>query len=518
MRKEATKPTQAPSPRPPGRKPSGSSRRWLYLFAALLIVAIGTFVLVQGGGSLLTPKPPSEALLLAAEGLDEIAIEAVFLPEENKVQVTHQMRLTNREDTPLEDIVLRTYANAFLAQETSPAAIEEFFDDCYPEGFSPGGLSLHSVSLGGNEAAYAYEDEAKTILSITPSALWQPGETLELSLAYDILIPKCSYRFGYSDGTYVLGNAFPLPGYLENGQWRRDDYFPLGDPFLSQCANYTLSITMPKGYSCAGSSFGVKDEDGNAVRYHFSAPGVRDFALSISNRYAMASAKAGDAVVTAFAFTEAGAKEALGYAVQAVTCYSENYGAYPYPHLAVAAVDFPFGGMEYPGLILLSKVLYDEGQQLEWACAHEVAHQWWYAVVGSDQYNHPWQDEALAEYSFLDYVGRYYGSQARADMIATRLQTAMEATVAKGVTPGSPIDRFADLAEYTLVVYRRGAALMVALETALGDSFHDFLRAYYSRYAFGMASRQDFEDTLAEVTGRDYSALIIDYLDTHISN
>ncbi len=103
-------------------------------------------------------------------------------------------------------------------------------------------------------------------------------------------------------------------------------------------------------------------------------------------------------------------------------------------------------------------------------------------------------------------------------MALSRFETAMRVTVPRGVTPGSPIDYFSTMSEYSLVVYRRGAALLVALDTALGDKLDDFLRTYYQRHAFQLASRDEFEQTLKDVTGQDWSALIVDYLDTYIAN
>ena len=95
----------------------------------------------------------------------------------------------------------------------------------------------------------------------------------------------------------------------------------------------------------------------------------------------------------------------------------------------------------------------------------------------------------------------------------------MRVTVPKGVTPGSPIDYFGDLPEYTLVTYRRGAALMVALENALGrEGFHEALRTYYTDNAFKLADRQAFKDALKKVSGSDWTALMEDYLDTYIMN
>ena len=225
-------------------------------------------------------------------------------------------------------------------------------------------------------------------------------------------------------------------------------------------------------------------------------------------------------LVTSYGLTTQGAWKALKYVRQALLCYSELYGAYPYRHLAVVAVDFPFGGMEYPGLVMIQKGLYesDSEQNLENVAAHEVAHQWWYAVVGSDQYFQPWQDEALAEFSLLDYTEKYYGREARESMAFSRFETAMRVTVPRGVTPGSPVDYFGTMSEYSLVVYRRGASLMVALNTALGDTFHEFLRTYYRQHAFQIASRDDFRQTLRQVSGQDWNALMVDYLDTYIAN
>jgi aminopeptidase N len=358
------------------------------------------------------------------------------------------------------------------------------------------------------------------VLRIALGSVWQPGQWIDISLEYVIQIPDCAFRFGAASGIYTLGNAFPILSVWENGAWRTEEYFPLGDPFYANCANYSVTLAVPRGYQCAGSAYGEKTETDGKWVFTFDAPAVREFALSISDRFATAQETVGDVLVTSYGLTTQTAWKALKYASQALVCFNEQYGAYPYRHLAIAAVDFPYGGMEYPSLVLIQKSAYeaDSEQSLETLIAHEVAHQWWYAVVGSDQFYQPWQDEALAEYALLDYTGKYYGKDARDNLAFSRFETAMRVTIPEGVTPGSPIDYFGSMSEYSLVVYRRGASLMVALETSLGDKFHDFLRTYYQRQAFRLSSRADFEQTLKEVSGQDWSALIVDYLDTYINN
>ena len=465
--------------------------------------------------------PAQQAVLTAAAlGLDDISISAAFSPDDNSLTATQSMRLQNRSGQALSDVVIRTYANAFSSEEYSPAAIEDVYDRCYYNGFTPGGITMMKVLADGQSARYSYDDAAKTVLRISLDAGWQPGEWVDIVLDYAIKIPYCNYRFGYSSGIYTLGNTFPVLSVWEDGSWRTEEYFPLGDPFYSNCANYSVTIAVPKGYLCAGSAYAEKSEKDGQWIFSFDAPAIRDFALAISDRFLTAQETVGNVLITSYALNAKDAQKALKYSRQALICFNELYGDYPYRHLAVANVDFPFGGMEYPGLILIQRALFgqENDTNLEIVAVHEVAHQWWYAVVGSDQYYQPWQDEALAEYSLLDYTARYYGQDARESIAFSRFETAMRVTIPRGVTPGSPIDYFGSMSEYSLVVYRRGAAMLVALDTALGDKFHEFLRAYYREHAFQLAGREDFVQTLKNVTGQDWSALMTDYLDTYIAN
>lgn len=175
--------------------------------------------------------------------------------------------------------------------------------------------------------------------------------------------------------------------------------------------------------------------------------------------------------------------------------------------------------MEYPAMAMIGASQLDAGgRTLEYVMAHEVAHQWWYAVVGSDGVNQSWQDEALCEFSLLDYVETVYGRAQRDELQRTRVESAMRVTVPRGITPGAPLTYFSSMSEYSLVVYNRGAAMLCALDQAMGGTLDDFLRAYYGRYAFSRASRRDFENLLAQHTGGDYGPLIVDYLDTSILN
>ncbi len=494
--------------------------RRIILALVLALIAALVYALLPDQGSKL-PTAPSAELLEIAQGMDSVTITAQFLPDSRQLSVNQQLTLDNRGADARDELVLRTYANAFQSPATSPIATEELYEECYPHGFSAGSLVMASARVARGEGVsspvdYRYLDDAKTVLTLPLDSPWQPGQQLCVELTYTLNIPRAAARFGENDGFWALGNAFALPAVYLDGAYLQDPYYPVGDPFVSECMDFIVRLSVPAGYTAAGSGWPTvtQNPDGGQT-YAFTAPAVRDFALCLSQEYHLAQGREDNVLITLYAREPDQAQKALDYARRAMACYARLFGAYPYPSLTLAQVEFPFGGMEYPALIMLSgEGMQAGGQQLEWVVAHEVAHQWWYAVVGSDQVNQAWQDEALAEYSVLEYVEQYYGKDDQERLRRARIDTAMHTTVPNAVTPGSPLSYFADMAEYALVVYGRGAYFLCDLDAALGGTLDDFLKAYYDSYQFQLASRVDFEALLQVYSGQDWGPLMVDYLDT----
>lgn len=502
-----------------------SRAAWLGLGALALTAVLVALWLCGIFSPVLDADAPGALLMQAQDGLDSIMIEAALDVEGRALSVTQRLRLQNRTGQSQAAAVLRAWPNAFQSPDTSPAAAEEdLYKSCYPDGFSAGALVMSYAGVAREDgaeaqAAHRYLDSAKTVLSVPIADGWQPGEVITVSLRYTVQVPRMAYRFGVSGGIWALGNCFAVPAIWEDGAWRTDAYAPVGDPFYTDCANYTVTVTVPEGYVCAGSGWpAVKTANGQSV-YRFTSPAVRDFGLVISDRFHMAQRKENGVLLTAYATDASRAREMLGYAARALACYATRFGAYPYPSYTLCEVDFPMGGMEYPAMAFIAaSQLTAGGQALEYVTAHETAHQWWYAVVGSDPWNQPWQDEALGEYSVLCYWEDTRGLAFRNEWEQAHMEAALRVTVPRGVTPGAPLDRFSTMSEYALVVYERGAAMLCALDRALPGGLDAALNAYYARYAFKRATREDFEALLRSVTGEDLSSLIRDYLDTYILN
>ena len=140
-----------------------------------------------------------------------------------------------------------------------------------------------------------------------------------------------------------------------------------------------------------------------------------------------------------------------------------------------------------------------EGEELAYTLAHETAHQWWYAAVGSDQTRNAWMDEGLAEYSALLFFGEapQYGIPAEARLGAARracdaLYTVQEQVFGEAdLRMSRPLSDFGSY-EYVVLTYDRGLLLFDTLRGAMGEKkFFSALRAYYKKYAGKIARPEE---------------------------
>ena len=140
---------------------------------------------------------------------------------------------------------------------------------------------------------------------------------------------------------------------------------------------------------------------------------MRDFYFTSSDRYELLDTQIGDTTLNVYAPAEADEQHelALRYAADAFESFSERFGPYPFTELDVVGIP-PLpgaGGVEYPGIVVVVVPEDPQSTFFEGATAHEVAHQWFYSVVGNDQIDEPWLDESLAQYATLLYYLDVYG-------------------------------------------------------------------------------------------------------------
>jgi aminopeptidase N len=172
--------------------------------------------------------------------------------------------------------------------------------------------------------------------------------------------------------------------------------------------------------------------------------------------------------------------------------------------------------MEYTGLLLIGEDLYqDQREFLTFLVAHEVGHQWWYAVVGNNPYRYPWLDEGLTEYGAFDYYRGVFGQPDAEDLLTGRWQIPFDWAATAGSAGGGSIDKSIDRpadtfdpTSYELLVYAKAALFFNALREQLGDEMYlQVLKTYYAENRYQIATPQTFLATAERVSGQNLNPL-----------
>jgi transcriptional regulator with XRE-family HTH domain len=343
-----------------------------------------------------------------------------------------------------------------------------------------------------------------------------PNGQVTLYLDFVLNLPKISpdaefskANIGYSKQAVSLGNWYPvLAHYRGEKGWYGLTCFEIGDPYVTDVADYHVTITTTQGVVVAGT--GQETHQGN--RWEYEAKQARSFAFAASDVYQVASGQTGGINVFSYYFpaNQDAGEAVLQTAIQAMDLFTELYGPYPYADYRLAETEFA-GGMEFSGLTFLGSAFFDQYDgtsrtPLIPLTAHEVSHQWFYGLVGNDQVTEPWLDEAPAEYSSYLYYERYLPDDTDWWWFYAVDQWA----------PAGKIDYlihiFRSNREYMDAVYRRGAMFMRDLRQTMGDpAFLGFLKEYQRRYAYQIATSRDFFRLVQEFTTADLIPLQEEY-------
>jgi hypothetical protein len=421
-------------------------------------------------------------------------------PGSGTLDGTERVRYTNHEQEPLGEIVFRLLPN------------------------TPGygaRMSVGAVTVAGSEVepAVSLSGSAVTVPLAEPLA---PGESVELTLTFDGTLPTdgtAGYaQYGYIEGVLALPNAYPLIPVYDDEGWNVELAPTHGDATFTDVALYTVRVTLPEDMVLATSGTIVDEVDnGDGTTTYTAASGpMRDFNLVASDAFKTASDEVDGVRVTSYyTGTEGSGRQALDYTAEALRVYQDRIGPYPFNELDVAATPTQAGGIEYPGLIVIAADLYgQEGGFFEFATVHEVAHQWWYGLVGSDQLDEPWLDEALTQYTSLLYYEDRYGPEAAQSVLESAFERPYQRLLEndEDMPAGLPVADYPE-ALYGAVVYGKGPLFFHELRQKVGDeAFERILRTYFEEHRYGIAYPQDLIEIAERVSGQELDALYQEWI------
>jgi len=401
--------------------------------------------------------------------------------------------------------------------------LKELYFRLYPNLPRYGGsMGIDGLAVNGQSVPFSYAAESTAIHIPLPKPLL-PGTKAMVELSFNLKVIESEGGYtlcGKNRGILSLPLFYPVLAVHDEGAgfppWHLEIAPSQGDVAFVETGLYLVTATVPSNVVVAGTGTVVTTTMSGQVEgwsdWHFVGGPRREFMLILSPDFQTASTDACGARVTSYFLPEdrGTGLTALHYAATALRIYCQHYGPYPYRDMAIVSAPLQHYGMEYPGLNLIGLDLYRQRRSdLEFLIAHEVAHQWWYSVVGNDPLNFPWLDEGLAEYSTYTYYQARYGTAAAEALLERRWRTPYHYAVEHGMDAAvnQPSSAFTGN-NYETMVYAKAALFFDALRREVGDeTYYRLLREYLDRYRYGIATPSDFLAVAEEVSGRDLGAI-----------
>ncbi|MEO6062116.1 MAG: M1 family aminopeptidase [Thermoflexales bacterium] len=419
------------------------------------------------------------------------SITLAISPDRRVVTGTQETRYVNREAEPLHALVLRLFPgtpNMGSVMRLSRVAVNGNLAPTLP-------ITLRSVA----DLAPIVDTAA---VSVPLAVALIPGAALTLTVAYTIQVtdnPTSGYRaFGRVNGVLAIPGAYAAIPARRNGIWLMSAAPNYGDIVLAEAAWFRVEIESDEDLALVapGLCSAAPGAAAGRQRVICVAGPIREFAVT-AGRFNKVDASirltGGDVVIESYATfgRMRGAALAARMASDALVSYERRFGAYPYRILKVFESPTTVGGMEYSMLAGVTDNLYDapEAPYFEWIVVHEVAHQWWYGLVGSDPVNEAWLDEGLTNFSitfyFEDVHGPAYALANRNSDYYGRYANALKTYPDQPA--GLPTGQYPPGA-YGPFIYGKAPIFFDVVRRAAGDeAFLRWIRLYAARNRFGIA-------------------------------
>jgi hypothetical protein len=333
-----------------------------------------------------------------------------------------------------------------------------------------------------------------TALKVTLPAPLAQGAQATVAFDLAIAVPSGSDRFG-RDGSYsFIGNALPVLAVRDGAGWHLDPYTNNGESFYQLASNYTVTLDHPSTVltPATGTATETPGSTGRTVTTA-TASNVREFAWAAGPFSRSSTTSPGGVKVNTWwtsGVTSSTATSMQSTAASAMDGHGARFGAYPYGEVdLVLHNNFWFGGMEYPGFVL--------SQTSATPVIHELAHQWWYGIVGDDEYRSPFLDE-----SFTDYA-----TDLQSGITGTNCWSSVSwASSAEKIT-NSMAYWDANSGRYSTVVYTYGKCALHDLRRLIGDTaMTNLLKSYAQSHWYGVSTVAEFKAAAQAATSTDLTS------------
>lgn len=410
-------------------------------------------------------------------------------------------------------------------------------------------LRARGVDVTAQQRFIAPDDGNKadrTVMAVALPVPVQPNDALDIEVEWTARVPRPFARTGYIGDYYFIAQWFPKLGVLEDRGWNTHQ-FHAATEFYADYGVYNVRITVPRDFvvgatGCRPSATPepprlcsdavVAGAATAPTRTHaYSAADVHDFAWAASPDFTDERQTFYDPTLPPVEMRLLLQREHAGQqqrhfdgTAAALRYYGQWFGPYPYNHITIVDPAFQSGsgGMEYPTLFTAGSrwLAPSSVPQPERVAIHEAGHQFWYAIVGSNEFERAWMDEGVNTFS----EARTLEAAGLANRLGLRffggfIPWAIDGIPLARATDGNRLPGYRDNAEAdapstptfrywpgtaTFITYNKTALWLHTLERLLGwPVLQRSLSTYFERWKFRHPQPEDFFAVVNEVAGRD---------------
>jgi len=433
---------------------------------------------------------------------------------------------TNNAPQSLSEIWFHVYGNAYensrsaLGKQQILASGNKFY---YSSAEDKGGYRKLSFSINGRELTYAFHPEHRDIVKLTLPEPLASGNTLNIDIQFDLRIPSQFSRMGHDGNSYQITQWFPKPAVFDVNGWNTFPYLDQGE-FYYEYGRYDVRITLPAAYVVAATGT-LQD---SALRnkmlkladseiwtdtqglhtWHFVQDSVHDFAWFCDKRFkarrSTCKLPSGKTIETwVMAANRKPGSQSIDELHEALMYYSRRVGEYAYHACTVVETALKSGGgMEYP-MITNVQTLSRE------VIVHEVGHNWFQGMLGSQERQYPWMDEGINSYYERQCVRYYHPSAKKSNNLldfngaGSRDFALSMLNTGEYLPPGLPAEAYGNIS-YGSIIYGHAQNLLRHLEEYLGRKLFDScMKTYFQEWAWKHPLPGNMQAVFEQVSGKN---------------
>ena len=497
----------------------------------------------------------TSALLLAllVRPVASYDIAAELDPATHTITAAATIVWVNPTTAPADRLYFHLYLNAFANSASTffreSAGVHRSFAHASRWGWT----DLQCLVVAGDDLTDAISfvspddgnAEDRTLAYVPLPRPAMPGEALEIETRFVSHLPALFARTGYHSDFHLVAQWFPKLAVYEEpspGLARWDAHqFHQNSEFYADFGDYRIRVTVPDGFTVAGSGREVaRASSAGRTTFSLEQDAIHDFAFVAAKDLAETSVRLTDSDVPPEWRLRAarllGApsdtlrlppldlrlllprplsglrSRILDACVAAWAHLGLYYGPYPYDTLTLLlppAGAGGAGGMEYPTFITAAANWSDLlpprswTQRAESVVIHELAHQYFYGLLASNEFEHAWLDEGLATYAEYRCRDARAGASrcvALPSLLSPSWWTESRLFVS-ALAPLEPIDSpawsFVTDAEYFVASYDKAALVLATAERLAGEAtMARAMRSYSLQHRFTHPRPEDFFRTM----------------------